>query len=41
MKASKANGDSWFETQVNKFVLTWKFKSMMKYKDCVFPDNKI
>ncbi len=35
LKSAKANGDLGFETQMNEVSLSWKFKSMLKYKDCI------
>jgi len=35
IKDSKKNGDLGFETLLNPVSLAWKFKSIIKYKDCI------
>jgi hypothetical protein len=35
IKQANANGDLGFESSLSKVSLLWKFKSMMKYRDCL------
>ena len=34
MKKAKANDDLGYDTKLSSLELAWKFKSMMKYKEC-------